>query len=103
MPEEPEAALTIILERADIRLNFIERARAAARLPLARAMLRALMDNPDVRRNQRAFREFMKAINFNGAGQMFEALRPDQVERLVKFCLDEAGNTTVATADTAPA
>lgn len=97
MPEKPEAALAIILERADIRLNFIERARAAARLPLARAMLRALIDNPDVRRSERAFREFMKAINFNAAGQTFEALRPIQIARLIDSCLTKAGREAAAT------
>lgn len=102
MPEEPEAALAIILERADIRLNFVERAKAAARLPLARAMLRALIDNPDVRQSERVFRGFMKAINFNAAGQTFEALRPDQIERLIDSCLDEARSMAVATAETAP-
>lgn len=103
MPEDPEAALAIILERADIRLNFVERARAAARLPLARAMLRALIDNPDVRQSERAFREFMKAINFNAAGQTFEALRPDQIERLIDSCLNKATSTAVVIPKTAHA
>ena len=92
MPEEPEAALAIILERADIRLNFIERARAAARRPLARAMLRTLIDNPEVRKNQSAFREFMKAINFNAAGQTFETLQPAQLTDLLYTCLQTARN-----------
>lgn len=97
MPEDPEAALAIILERADIRLNFVERAKAAARLPLARAMLRALIDNPDVRQSERVFRGFMKAINFNAAGQTFEALRPDQIERLIDSCLNKATSTAAVT------
>lgn len=100
-PEEPEAALAIILERADIRLNFIERTRAAARRPLARAMLRALIDNPKVRQSERAFREFMKAINFNAAGQTFEALRPDQVARLIDSCLDKAESTAAEATESA--
>jgi hypothetical protein len=79
LPDDPAQALSIFLERADIRSNLIERSRAGGRIPLARAILAALIANPEVRKNENAFRTFMKAINLRAAGLMFELL--DQRKR----------------------
>lgn len=93
LPDDPAQALSIFLERADIRSNLIERSRAGGRIPLARAILAALIANPEVRKNENAFRTFMKAINLRAAGLMFELLDQRKLDTIIKSCIERAQNT----------
>lgn len=90
MPEDPETALTLILSSADIRLNFVERARIGARLPLARSILRVLSSTEGLKQSESAFRHFMKFINFRGAGRSFEVWKDAQIDAFVENCAQAA-------------
>lgn len=86
MPEDPEAALKIILSRADLRASFIERPTVGARLPLAKGIIRELAENEALRASQARFRAFMKIINAQGAGKYVETWRGEEVDAFVSEC-----------------
>lgn len=89
-PDDPEGALRLILRSADIRSNFVERTNTATRRPLARAVVRAMRNDPWITSSDRAFREFMKVLNRNGGGVLFEALDEAETDRLMKACVSRA-------------
>ncbi len=89
-PEDPEGALRLILKTADIRSNFVERAGTLSRKPLARAVVRAMRNDPWITSSEKAFREFMKALNRDGGGILFEALEEEETDRFVTNCIDSA-------------
>ena len=86
MPEDPGAALALILSSADIRSNFVERARIGSRIPLARSILRALASTEGLRQSESAFRKFMKLINLKGAGRVFEVWEAHRIDAFVDDC-----------------
>lgn len=90
MPEDAKAALELILSRADLRANFIERATVGARLPLARAIIRELAKNDALKASEAGFRKFMKTINTRGAGKYVETWRAEQIDVLVSECAEVA-------------
>lgn len=75
-PDDPEGALRLILKTADIRQAIVERPNTASRQPLARAIIRAMRVNPWITSCEAAFREFMKEMNRDAGGVLFEAI-PD--------------------------
>jgi len=89
-PDDPEGALRLILKTADIRSNFVERTNTAARKPLARAVIRAMRREPWITSSERAFREFMIALNRDGGGILFEALSDAEVDALMDACASRA-------------
>ncbi len=89
-PEDPEGALQLILKTADIRNNFVERTGTVSRRPLARAVVRAMRNDPWITSSERAFREFMKALNRNGGGVLFEALEESEADKLIEACASRA-------------
>ena len=90
MPEDVKAALELILSRADLRANFVERPTVGARLPLAQGIIRELARNDALMASQAGFRKFMKAINAKGAGKYVEAWRAEEVDLLVTECAEAA-------------
>jgi len=82
-PADPEDALKLILKSADIRMSFVERARMASLRPLARALVRAMRNDPWLTSTELAFREFMKVLNRDGGGVLFEALSDSDVDSLL--------------------
>jgi hypothetical protein len=89
-PDDPEGALKLILKTADIRSNFVERAGTAARGPLARAVVRAMRNDPWITSTERAFREFMIALNRDGGGVLFEALSDAEADSVLAGCAARA-------------
>lgn len=89
-PEDPEGALQLILKTADIRSNFVERTGTVSRRPLARAVVRAMRNDPWITSSERAFREFMKALNRDGGGVLFEALEESEADKLIEACASRA-------------
>lgn len=89
-PEDPEGALRLILKTADIRSNFVERTGTVSRGPLARAVVRAMRNDPWISSSERAFRELMIAINKEGGGLLFEALTESEADRLIRACASRA-------------
>lgn len=90
MPDAPGRALQVILARADIRSNVLERAGVAARPALGRGIVRALENNADLLREERLFRMFMKAVNLRGAGIAFEVVGDARVDQMMAKCLEAA-------------
>ena len=78
------------MKTADIRSNFVERAGTLSRKPLARAVVRAMRNDPWITSSEKAFREFMKALNRDGGGILFEALEEEETDRFVTNCIDSA-------------
>ena len=89
-PDDPEGALRLILKTADIRSNFVERTNTAARKPLARAVVRAMRRKPWITSSERAFREFMIALNRDGGGILLEALSDAEADTLMDTCASRA-------------
>lgn len=96
MPDRPEEALDLILSRADIRMNFIERPRVGTRLPLARGIINELRENEPLRSSEAGFRRFMRLLNAEGAGQYLEVWSESRIQSLVKRCADTALVTSSA-------
>lgn len=92
MPEDPGRALKVILARADIRLNFLERPGLAARPLLGRGIVCALERHDVLLKQETAFRNFMKTLNLLGAGIAFEVWNEDEVNRFMDRCLDESSD-----------
>jgi len=90
MPDAPEDALTLMLSSADIRANFIERPRVGTRLPLARGIIDELRNNEALRSSESRFRQFMKLLNAQGAGQYVEVWSADKINDLVRNCAESA-------------
>lgn len=90
MPEDPEAALMLLLSRADLRANFIERPTVGARLPLARGIIRELAKNEALKGSETGFRAFMKAVNSRGAGKYVETWKDNEVDAFILQCVRTA-------------
>lgn len=91
MPDDPERALNNILARADIRSNLVERPGLGARPVLARAIVCMLEDESNgLKAGESLFRSFMKQVNLQGAGIVFEVWGRKQVSDFLKHCLDVA-------------
>jgi len=89
MPNDPQRALNSMLATADIRQNLIERAGIGARPVLARAIVELIEDETTGLRNSESlFRRFMKEINLQGAGIVFEVWDKDRVRGFMYECLD---------------
>ena len=89
-PEDPERGLKAILRSADTRSNFVERARIASRPVLAQAIVRALEQDPWLSAAEEHFRLFMRALNRNGGGILFEVLPAAQVDDVIRACSEQA-------------
>lgn len=89
-PEDPRGALRLILKTADIRSNFVERTGTITRRPLSKAVVRAMRSEPWITSSERAFREFMIALNRNGSGILFEILSPEEVDGFMQTCAARA-------------
>ena len=89
-PDDPESALRLLVKSADIRQAVVERPGTAARPPLVRAIVRIMRRDPWVTSSENAFREFMKVLNKDGGGIMFEALDIAEADALMDLCSSRA-------------
>lgn len=85
-PLDPEGALRLILKRADIRLQFVDRVATASRAPLAQAILRAMRRDSWVTDHDDNFSEFMIMVNRDGGGILFEALSDSEADAFMEKC-----------------
>ncbi|RVM58878.1 hypothetical protein CN128_07465 [Sinorhizobium meliloti] len=86
-PDDIDWALNLILKRADIRSNFVERIWMTSRRNIAAAVLRAMATDPWVTGQENNFRDFMKAVNRLGGGVVFEALNEKETDAFVSQCV----------------
>ena len=84
--------LEIFLASADVRLNTIERPGILSRTRLAVAMVRVLRDRPRLLADENGFRVFMKTMNREGGGRLFEVpvVTNEQIDDFVAKCADAA-------------
>jgi hypothetical protein len=87
MPDDVNAAIAAVWKTADIRSNVVERPWITSRPQLAGGIVRALVTQPAVSSSETAFRDFMKAINAQGGGVLFEALNETEVDAFIKKCI----------------
>ena len=92
-PDDPVGALDLIVKRADVRMQFVERPGSAARRSLARAVVRGMRREPWLLSSDAAFRAFMKVLNRNGGGILFEALSDDKADAFMDTCIAGAQQT----------
>lgn len=92
-PDNPVGALELIVKRADVRMQFVERPGSAARRSLARAVVRGMRREPWLLSSDAAFRAFMKVLNRNGGGVLFEALSDDKADAFMDTCIAGAQQT----------
>ena len=92
MPDNTDKALELILKTADIRSNFVERIWMSSRRNIASAVLRAMDTRGWITDAERNFREFMKVLNRQGGGIVFEALSESEADAFVEECADQAVN-----------
>lgn len=86
-PDDIDWALNLILKRADIRSNFVERIWMTSRRNIAAAVLRSMATDPWVTGHEDNFRGFMKAVNRLGGGIVFEALNEKETNAFVSQCV----------------
>lgn len=90
-PTDPEGALNLMLKRADIRMQLVERPNTAARDPIIRAIVRAMRRDPAIVKNDPIFRAFMMILNREGGGVLFEAWNDDAaVDEFMQRCCEGA-------------
>tara|TARA_R110000868_G_scaffold101213_1_gene278669 strand:- start:183 stop:935 length:753 start_codon:yes stop_codon:yes gene_type:complete len=86
-PEDPEQVLEQMLARANIRLQFVDRANASFRIPLARGLIRLLRDEPWLNSHDRAFEDYIRVLDRDGGGRLFEAQTDGEVDAFLRRSL----------------
>ncbi|MFQ2467743.1 DUF6339 family protein [Aeromonas caviae] len=89
-PEDPVDALHYILKTADIRQAIVERPNIASRQPLTRAIVRAMRSIPWITSSESAFREFIKEMNRDAGGILFEAISDYDVDCILSRYAEKA-------------
>lgn len=87
-PENPDHALSLIWHSADVRSNLVERIWLTSRKRLIAGVLRIMSSDSRVLKTEQSFREFMKALNVQGSGVVFEIMSDQQVDDFLARCLD---------------
>jgi hypothetical protein len=83
-PANPQAVLEEILARANIRLQFVDRANASFRLPLAQGLVRLLGSEPWLNSHDRAFEHFMLVLDKNAGGRLFEVVTDKEMDQFLR-------------------
>lgn len=89
-PLDPEGTLRMILLTSDYRMALVERSYTSARLPLARAIVRSLQSGTWIAERKDNFLEFMKELNRDAGGMLFEALSENEADKIVSSCILKA-------------
>jgi|ERR1044072_2492938 hypothetical protein len=98
MPDTDLAALEVFLEKADFRLNFIERSGIGSRLPLAAAIVRLMQTDSWTTDREENFRAFMRKVNKLGGGVVFEAMPQTDIDAFTHDCARRANAEEVQSA-----
>ncbi len=89
-PSDRVGALKAVLKTADIRSNIVERSQTGSRRSLCAGIVRAIQSKPELTRSEEDFRLFMKELNRQGGGAIFEAMSEPQIDLFLQKCLDLA-------------
>jgi hypothetical protein len=93
-PDSELKALGLILKKADIRSNFVERSLTASRPPLAAGIVRIMQREDWVTNREENFRAFMRTLNRLGGGMVFESMSEADVDTFMDQCARRAGLPT---------
>lgn len=85
-PEDQEGALRLMLQKADVRKNLVERSMTFSRLEVGQALLRLMERTPGIYSHEGSFREFIKIVNKFGGGKLFEALGREDCDVFMNEC-----------------
>lgn len=85
-PSDQKSALELILKSADIRLSFVERSWTSSRQSIASAILKIMENQSWVTDSESNYRNFMKVINRQGGGKVFELMSPTQLDKFITKC-----------------
>lgn len=89
-PDDLERGLRLLLSRANIRLQVIDRADTAFRKPLLRAVLCMLETEPWLRETDDAIANFMFEVNKRSGSKVFEAMDKAALSTHLSHCVDFA-------------
>jgi hypothetical protein len=90
-PDPSLPALSVILRKADIRSNFVERSLTANRPSLAAGLVRIMQREASITEREEHFRSFMRSVNKLGGGIVFEAMSDVEVDSFMKMCAVRVG------------
>lgn len=94
-PDNQEMVIRLILKTADIRSNFVERSRTVSRPAIAAGIVRIMQANNWLTEKEQNFREFMKILNRQGGGKLFELWSLASIDRFLGQCLSLAQKNNV--------
>lgn len=83
---EQITVLKFILEKADFRLNFVERPWISSRPRLAASIIRGMMADNWVTEKEENFRNLMKQVNKYGGGVLYESWNDHEIDSFVANC-----------------
>ena len=89
-PHDQKKTLEMLLKKADIRSNLLERSGTFARNIVGSAIIRVMQNNPWVTEKEINFREFMKIVNRMGGGVMFESKNVAKLDTFIADCVSSA-------------
>lgn len=89
-PQDVGKALKLLLTRADVRSNMVERIWLTGRRKLASGVFRIMENDDRVLATEQSFREFMKALNLMGGGIVFESMTDSEIDTFLNSCVDRA-------------
>jgi len=81
-----KTVLQFILEKADIRSNFVERPWISSRPKLAAGIIRGMMEDQWITEKEANYRSFMKQINKYGGGILFEVWNDVELNGFITNC-----------------
>lgn len=93
-PQDPDRGLQLLLTRADVRSNLVERIWLTGRRKLASGVFRAMERDGFLLQSEGSFREFMKALNLLGGGVVFESMPDNEIDRFLAECSEYAAQQT---------
>lgn len=89
-PEDPKWALEKLLFTADIRSNIVERPAIAMSRPVMAQIFIFLEKESWLTEKEKNFRSFMKVLNRDGGGLLFDAMDSKSIAALLRRCIDRA-------------
>lgn len=90
MPDRQYDALKLLLRKADIRSNVVERAWITSRPHLAAGIVRTMERRPSLGDNEARFRVFMRTVNASGGGVLFEIMSQGEIDTFMDACALQA-------------
>lgn len=91
-PGDVEAGLRLLLSRANIRLQIIDRADTAFRAPLVQGIFRLIARDPWFEESDAAVSHFMREVNKRSGARVFEAMDTGLIDAHLAECLQFAKN-----------